>query len=64
MLVISRREDESFVLCVRDGEGQRKILVEVSIVAVRGNSVRIGIETTREIEIVRKEIYEEKRGAE
>lgn len=49
MLVLSRRKDESIMV----GED-----VEVKIVDVRGNKVRLGITAPRSIPVHRKEIYE------
>jgi carbon storage regulator CsrA len=64
MLVISRYPKESFVLCVKDSTGARQIVGTVHVVSVRGGNVKIGIKADRDIEVVRTEIYEEKRGAE
>ncbi len=59
MLVLSRQKDESIMI----GDN-----VEVTIVDVRGDKVRLGITAPREIAVHRKEIYEaiqrEKREAE
>ncbi|HUV42212.1 MAG TPA: carbon storage regulator CsrA [Sedimentisphaerales bacterium] len=49
MLVLSRRKDESIMV----GED-----VEVKIVDVRGNKVRLGITAPRSVPVHRKEIYE------
>ena len=49
MLVLSRCKDESIMV----GEN-----VEVMIVGVRGNKVRLGITAPRFISIHRKEVYE------
>lgn len=50
MLVLSRKKGESIVI----GDD-----IELSIVDVRGDSVRIGIKAPRAVSIYRKEIYEE-----
>jgi len=49
MLVLSRRKDESIMI----GE-----TVELTIVDVRGKSVRLGIAAPRSIPVHRKEVYE------
>ncbi len=49
MLVLSRQKDESIII----GDD-----VEVIIVDVRGDKVRLGINAPREIPVHRKEIYE------
>jgi len=49
MLVLSRRKDESIMI----GEN-----VEVRIVDVRGNKVRLGITAPKCIPVHRKEVYE------
>jgi len=49
MLVLSRRKDESIVV----GDN-----VEIKIVDVRGNKVRLGITAPRAVTVHRKEIYE------
>ena len=49
MLVLSRRKDESILI----GEN-----VEVRIVDVRGNKVRLGITAPKCIPVHRKEVYE------
>ena len=48
MLVLSREKDESIMI----GDD-----VEITIVDVRGNKVRLGINAPREISVHRKEIY-------
>ena len=49
MLVLSRRKDESIMV----GED-----VEVTIIDVRGNKVRLGISAPRSIPVHRKEVYD------
>lgn len=49
MLVLSREEDESIII----GEN-----IEIRVVRIDGNSVRIGINAPKEITVHRKEIYE------
>jgi len=52
MLVLSRNKDESIII----GDGENK--VEVCIVNVRGDKVRLGITAPRSIPVHRSEIYE------
>jgi len=49
MLVLSRQKDESIMI----GDN-----VEVTIVDVRGDKVRLGIAAPKEIPVHRKEVYE------
>lgn len=49
MLVLSRQRDESIMI----GDD-----VEITIVDIRGNKVRLGIQAPKEIPVHRKEIYE------
>ena len=49
MLVLSRQKDESIMI----GDN-----VEITIVDVRGDKVRLGINAPREISVHRKEVYE------
>ena len=49
MLVLSRQKDESIVI----GDD-----VEITIVDVRGDKVRLGINAPRSISVHRKEIYD------
>lgn len=50
MLVLSRRIDEK----IRIGED-----IEITIVALSGDQVRLGIEAPRDIKIMRSEVYQE-----
>ena len=49
MLVLSRQRDESIII----GDN-----VVVTIVDVRGDKVRLGIEAPREVSVHRREVYE------
>jgi len=51
MLVLSRQKDESIMI------GKDKDLVEIMIVDVRGDKVRLGINAPKHIPVHRKEIY-------
>ena len=50
MLVLSRRRDETIMI----GDD-----VEITIVDIRGDSVRVGIKAPKHVSVHRKEIYEE-----
>lgn len=52
MLVLSRTKEESIII------GEEPNLVEVKIVDVRGDKVRLGITAPRSIPVHRQEIYE------
>ncbi|MCK4753031.1 MAG: carbon storage regulator CsrA [Planctomycetes bacterium] len=49
MLVLSRQKDESIII----GDD-----VEITIVDVRGDKVRLGITAPKEISVHRREVYE------
>jgi carbon storage regulator len=49
MLVLSRKEGESIII----GDG-----IEVKVVDIDGNKVRIGIEAPRNVSVHRKEVYD------
>jgi carbon storage regulator len=49
MLVLSRRKDESIMI----GED-----VEIMIIDIRGNTVRLGISAPKSVQVHRKEIFE------
>ena len=52
MLVLSRQRDETIVI----GDGDDKI--EITIVDIRGEKVRLGISAPSDVSVHRKEIYE------
>jgi len=49
MLVLTRKKGQSIIV----GDG-----IEISVVDVNGDSVRIGVRAPREVSIYRREIYE------
>ena len=55
MLVLSREKGQSVII------GDQ--VIEIVVVEIRGDKVRLGFKAARSIEINRKEIYEEKRAA-
>jgi carbon storage regulator len=50
MLVLSRKKNESIII----GDN-----IEIKIIAVEGDLVRIGIEAPRSVQVHRKEVYEQ-----
>ena len=52
MLVLSRKKNESIVIDVGDK------LITVTVVEVRGDKVRLGIEAPREVPVHRQEVYD------
>jgi carbon storage regulator len=55
MLVLTRHREESIMI----GD-----LVEVTVVEIRGNKVRLGITAPKDISVDRKEVHESKQGEE
>lgn len=49
MLVLSRQRDEAIII----GDG-----IEITVVDIRGDKVRLGINAPREVQVHRKEVYE------
>jgi carbon storage regulator len=49
MLVLSRKRNESIVICDN---------IVVTVVDVRGDRVRLGIEAPKEVPVHRREVYE------
>ena len=56
MLVLSRKKDE--IVCIKFGE----IVAEVMLIEIKGDKVRLGFTAPMNVEIQRKEIYNEKYG--
>ncbi len=52
MLVLSRQKDESII--IKDGDDA----IEITIVDIRGEKVRLGISAPRNISVHRKEVYD------
>lgn len=52
MLVLSRSQNQKIII----GSGEN--IISVSILEVRGNQVKIGIEAPKEIPVHRQEIFE------
>ena len=48
MLILSRKEDEKILIDEN---------IKISIVEIKGNTVKIGIEAPEEVEILREEVY-------
>jgi len=49
MLVLSRKKNESIVI---DGN------IEVTVVEIRGDKVRLGVDAPREVSVDRREVHE------
>ena len=54
MLVLSRKKNESIVLYTQDGE------ITITVVAFVGPQIRIGIDAPKSVDILRKELVEDK----
>lgn len=50
MLVLSRKFNETIMI----GEN-----IEITVVSISGDTVRLGIQAPREVKILRREVYEE-----
>lgn len=53
MLVLTRKKDESLVI---------NDVIRVTVVEIRGDKVRLGIEAPREVEVHRQEVYDQIHG--
>ena len=56
MLVLSRKKGESIILGY---EGE----IEIAVVEIQGERVRIGVNAPRKMNVARREIYKHDRGA-
>lgn len=54
MLVLSRKRDEKIILKVGDEQ------IEITVVRIDANKVRIGIQASDEVQILRSELVETK----
>lgn len=52
MLVLSRQTDESIII------GDHDCKIVITVVEVRGDKVRLGIEAPRDIPVHRQEVYD------
>jgi carbon storage regulator len=52
MLVLSRQRNEEIII----GEGDSKVVI--TIVDIRGDKVRLGVQARREVPVHRREVYE------
>ena len=59
MLVLTRKRDEAIVIRTRFGTE-----IHLSVVDIRGNKVRLGIDAPREISVEREEVSERGSGRE
>lgn len=59
MLVLTRKLDQSITIGDPAGEDQA---VEITIIEVKGDQVRLGINAPRDVTVDRKEIWLEKQG--
>lgn len=55
MLVLTRKRNESIVI---DGQ------IELTVIEVRGNRVKLGIKAPLDVEVLRQEIYEARQAQE
>lgn len=53
MLVLTRKKDESIVI---------NDVIKVTVVEIRGDKVRLGIEAPRDVDVHRQEVYEQIHG--
>lgn len=57
MLVLSRKRDESIVIDAVTPHGI-PCQISVTVVEVRGDKVRLGVEAPREVPVHRREVYD------
>ena len=55
MLILTRKTEQSIII-VQDP------LVEIKVLGIRGNQVKIGVITDRDVTVLRNEIYERSKG--
>ena len=53
MLILTRRVGETFMADIGEGD-----LVEVTVLGVKGNQVRLGIEAPKDVPVHREEIWQ------
>jgi carbon storage regulator len=58
MLILTRNQKESVLFDLIDGQTQEPI--RVTIIGVKGNQVRFGIEAPKDVSVHREEIYQKK----
>ena len=59
MLVLSRKRDEKIILQVGSGENQNNI--ELTVVRIDANKVRLGFNANENVTIVRSELLDKKK---
>ena len=59
MLVLSRKRDEKIILQVGSGENQNNI--ELTVVRIVANKVRLGFNANENVTIVRSELLDKKK---
>lgn len=57
MLILTRRVGETFMADIGEGD-----LVEVTVLGVKGNQVRLGIEAPKDVPVHREEIWQKIQG--
>lgn len=57
MLILTRRVGETFMADIGEGD-----LVEVTVLGVKGNQVRLGIEAPKDVPVHREEIWQRIQG--
>lgn len=57
MLILTRRVGETFMADIGEGD-----LVEVTVLGVKGNQVRLGIEAPKDVPVHREEIWRKIQG--
>lgn len=57
MLVLSRHRDESIVASAYNKAGE-PIEIHVTVVEIRGDKVRLGVDAPKEVPVHRREVYD------